>query len=117
MQRIKKQIADSSTKRMIVNSHHDVLVHNGEIADCRKYGFSLSESVIFNLRHNDRKKYITTWEAYQPRYNNKMQQYFPISDDKYLFHLVFSHYVRTSECYALINGGGIMWLKQLLKPI
>ena len=111
LKRIQKYIADSNMRRMVINNHHDALSHDNKIADFRKLGFSMSESAIFDLQHNDYRKYITTWEAYQPRYQNEMRQYFPISDDKYLFYLVFSHYVRTPICYALIQKGNITWLE------
>lgn len=93
-------------RQNIVNAHHDVLKLDKEnIADMRKHGFSFSESKLYDLKNNDYHKYISTYEAYAPRL--KKNPYFIISDDKYLFWLVFGKYFDTPECVALIQEGEV----------
>ena len=92
-------------RNSIVNAHHDALSIDEKMPSCdyRKQGFSLTESAIFELNKNDYHGYINTWEAYQPRLNE--HEYFCISDDKYLFSLVFGQYVEVPQSFALINNG------------
>ncbi|MBR3933209.1 MAG: hypothetical protein IKJ68_04810 [Clostridia bacterium] len=95
----KKQI-----KNQVVNAHHDVSKFaESNVADMRKYGFSFSESGVFNLKENDYREYISTYEAYKPRL--KSSPYVMISDDKYLFSLVYGKYIDTPKAYALIQDG------------
>ena len=96
-------------REMIVNKHHDVSqIDNEEIHDFRKEGFSLAESSVYKLSSANYHDYITTWESYQPRLINN--PYFPVSDDKYLFYLVFSHFIKTPKVYALVRNGKVFWL-------
>lgn len=98
-------------RNVIVNKHHDVSVFDKkDVKDFRKKGFSLAESALYNLTLDNYKDYITTWESYQPRLINN--PYFPISDDKYLFYLVYSHFIKTPMVYALISDGEIYWLSE-----
>lgn len=101
-----------SLRKIVVNNHHDALklADFADVDDFRKQGFSISDSYVYDLKHQDYRRYITTWESYQPRCRSKMKKYFPISDDKYLFFLVFSHFIKTPNCYALINNGKVIWL-------
>ncbi|MBQ7578742.1 MAG: hypothetical protein IJT21_10820 [Synergistaceae bacterium] len=100
----------SKFRNFIVNSHHNISkIDINNIADMRKHGFTFTESQTFDLINNDYREYISSWEAYQPRL--KDGRYFPISDDKYLFSLVFGNYVRVPENYALINDGRVIPIK------
>ena len=94
-------------RNKIVNLHHDVSEYDvSKLADLRKQGFSFSESAILDLKKNDWHDYISTWEGYQPRLiENK---YFMISDDKYLFSLVFGNYVKVAKNLCLINKGQLV---------
>ncbi len=104
IQRRRRRVRD-----YVVNAHHDVIDYQEDkVADYRKQGFSFSESITYDLSHRNFRDYISTWESYQPRLIEN--EYFPISDDKYLFYLVFSHFVKTPEVYALIHCGVITWL-------
>ena len=63
----------------IVNSNHSALeIDTNSTADMRKYGFNLTESQVFDLKHNDYNDYISTWEAYLPRIKGD-SKYFQIS--------------------------------------
>ena len=102
---LKKKIKDRKLLKIrsnIVNSHHDVNEYDEKkLADYRKMGFSFSESSLFDLKNNDWRDYISTWESYQPRLIDNSN--FIISDDKYLFSLVFGNYVRTPKTICLIK--------------
>ena len=99
----------SQTRKYVVNEHHDVSVIDVKnTLDMRRYGFSLSESALFDLKHNDYREYISTWEALIPRLKG---EFLPLYDDKYLFSLVFGNYIRVPETYALINNGCIIPIK------
>lgn len=92
---------------MIVNAKHDVSkLDKSKLFDARKYGFSFSESAIFQLHKNDYREYITTWEAYQPRLD-KHREYFVISDDKLLFSAVMRNYIETADIFATIVKGEV----------
>lgn len=105
----------SRMKKHVVNLHHDILDYKLEnVSDMRKYGFSMSESSLYNLNEKNYKDYISTWEAFQPRILDS--KYFAISDDKYLFSLVFGQYVKVAETFALINNGKILSLCPRLNP-
>ena len=98
-------------RKSIINSNHSVFLLNSNIMDFRKQGFSLVESKLYSLikgGKNNYKDYITTWESYQPRLGNN--KYFCISDDKYLFSLVFQNYIRTPKTICLIQKGKIISL-------
>lgn len=110
VKKIIKRIIRSREKRKdrnnVLSSSHQVMVYKvGKEFDFKKQGFSLYESVLFNLNKNNYRNYISTWEAYQPRYN--LSEYHKISDDKYLFSIVFGKYVDTPISYGLINNGTI----------
>ena len=95
------------TKRLVLNSNHDVSNYDGfEVADMRKKGFSLSESALYDLKHNDYREYVSTWEAYQPRM--RQNPYFILSDDKYLFSMVFGKFIEVPKTYGLIEFGKII---------
>ena len=112
VEKICKAYSDRDMRDKVVNGHHDIMQISEDMADFRKYGFSNAESMNYDLKHNDYHDYISTWESYLPRIKNSLKKYFPISDDKYLFYLVFSHYIKTAECYALIREGKITWLRE-----
>ena len=83
-------------KRNILNTNHSILKigdKKQKIYDYRKKGFSIQESILYDLKNNDYKDFINTWEAYQPRLGDN--KYFSISDDKYLFSIVFGKFVET----------------------
>ena len=102
-----KKHRQKKDKKVVLDSSHQVTVYKvGKEFDFKKEGFSLYESVLFNLNKNDYRKYISTWEAYQPRYN--LSEYSKISDDKYLFSLVYGKFVTTPITYGLINNGIIV---------
>ena len=108
VKKIIKQIIRNRGKKKdkinVLSSSHQVMVYKvGKEFDYKKHGFSLYESVLFNLNKNDYHEYISTWEAYQPRYN--LSEYHKISDDKYLFSIVFGKYIETPVSYGLINDG------------
>ena len=112
--RLIKSIGKKKDRNNILSSSHQVKIYKvGKEFDFKKQGFSLYESVLFNLNKNDYHNYISTWEAYQPRYN--LSQYHKISDDKYLFSIVFGKYVDTPISYGLINNGTIEPLSANLK--
>lgn len=95
-----------TTRKQIVNANHSKLnVNDNTLCDMRKYGFSMAESQLFDLKNNDCKNYISTWEAYQPRIHTT--PYFVLSDDKYLFASVFGKFIEVPVTYALINNGKI----------
>ena len=97
----------SVLRKSFVNDHHDVSSYNKEnVADYRKQGFSLSDSACYDLKHNDYRNYISTWEGYLPRLDNA--EFSLISDNKYLFYLTCSHFVRTPRVYALIRKGALV---------
>ena len=107
IKRFVRYLRKTKEKRSVLNSHHQVAVYDVDKKefDYKRYGFTFYESVLFNLKKNDYKKYITTWEAYQPRFN--LSKYNMISDDKYLFSLVFGKYIETPVSFGLINNGTI----------
>ena len=107
IRKVWSKMKEEKLKDQIVNVHHDVSnFKKTSVADMRKYGFSFSESGAFNLKENDYREYITTYEAYKPRLSSS--PYFIISDDKYLFSLVFSNYIETSKSYAIIQNGTVV---------
>lgn len=93
-------------KSMINLKEEENKINYKKTADLRKKGFSPLESYCYDLKLNDYREYISTWEAYQPRimYN----PYFKISDDKYLFSLVFGKYIKVPKTLALIENGKII---------
>lgn len=103
--RVRKQM-----KKSIAYGHHDASTIDANVADYRKQGFSMSESANFELNKNDYRDYISTWESMLPRIDNPMSAYFPVADDKYLFYLTFSHFIKTPRCYALIQNGEVTWI-------
>lgn len=92
-------------KKGVLNAHHDVIELEDGIFDARKYGFSLSESKVYRFPQNDYREYISTWESYQPRFQNSKN--ILISDDKLLFSLVFQNIVEVPEIYAVIQNGKV----------
>lgn len=94
-------------RKSILNYSHSVYVADKKnVADYRKKGFSLSESAIYDLKNNDYRDYINSWEEYQPRLKGNI--YTSISDDKYLFSLVYGKYIETCQTYGLINNGKVV---------
>lgn len=91
-------------KYAIINSKHNVLFVKNAY-DARKYGFSLSDSILYSFPKNDYREYISTWEAYQPRISNNRN--FVISDDKFLFSTVMKNFVDVPRNFALIKKGDI----------
>lgn len=79
---------------------------NGLTADRRRQGFSYWDSFCYELRNNDHRDYISTWEEWQPRKNRTA--YFKISDDKYLFSCVFGPYIPVPPTYGLIEQGKLV---------
>lgn len=103
------QFRKNRIRKKVINSKHDVLELNRKnIVDMRKHNFSFSESSIYDLKSNDYREYINTFEAYAPRLSNS--PYFVISDDKYLFSVVFEKYINTPKTLALIQNGEIVSL-------
>ncbi len=101
----------AGTRKYVVNANHSVLKLDPTIPDFRKQGFSFSESKEFSLgRGNDFRDYISTWEAYQPRFLDGT--YFCISDDKYLFSLVFRRFIDTPKTVCLIRNGKLIPLEK-----
>lgn len=103
----------------ILNSNNSIYTLNQdeEIADFRNKGFSMLESSIYDLKRNDYREYISTWESYQPLYRNfepsgiceyDQLVYNNIFDDKYLFSLVFGNYVNVPKTFGLIYDGKIV---------
>lgn len=124
MQRIKEMLKklyaarnNMLYRKRVVNDNHSVQDIDSKAPDFRHYGFSLAESIIYGFGDggNDYKNYITTWEAYQPRLAD--DRYFCISDDKYLFSLVFDHYVRTPKAWMLIKDGTLISLDSSMTDI
>lgn len=94
-------------KKSVINLKHDKFeCGKARDIDYRNKGFSLTESTLYNFPKNDYRKYITTWEAYQPRIKNS--QYSFLSDNKYLFSIVFGKYIRTAKVFALIRNGNVI---------
>lgn len=75
-------------------------------ADRRKQGFSFWNSFCYELKYNDYRDYISTWEAWQPV--RSKSAYFKISADKYLFACVFSPHITVPPTYALIEKGKLV---------
>ena len=93
-------------KKAIINSNHKKIQYDYDKAfDFRKKGFSYYEGVLYNLRDNNYKEYINTWESYLPRLSQG--EYSVISDDKYLFSLVIGKYFETPISFGLIDNGTI----------
>lgn len=93
-----------SLKKSVVNAHHDSSsVDLNKVYDARKYDFSMSESQVYSFPKNNMRDYITTWEAYKPRLSNKENS--NISDNKFLFSLVFEDIVEVPKTYAIIKNG------------
>lgn len=112
---IVKKILDkrkkNATKKLITNTHHDITSQEYDREnDFRKYGFSLSESKLYNLKDNDYKKYISTWESYQPRMQKN--EFSVLSDNKYLFYLTFGKYIKTPCIYGIIRNGMITGIEK-----
>ncbi len=86
-----------------------------EIARLSKYkrkGFSAFDAHLYNLdKGNDFREYITTWEAYQPAFTNNTK-FWAISSNKYLFYLVYSHFIDTPKVHMSIRNGKIQWLER-----
>lgn len=105
-----RKYCDKKIKEYIINLHHDVTKYGDNIFDARKYDFSLTESNIYKLNNDNYKEYITTWESYQPRM--KQTPYFVISDDKYVFSMIFGKYIDVPKSYGLIRSGHIIPLEE-----
>lgn len=86
-----------------------------EIEGLRKFkkrGFSAFDAKLYCLdRGNDFRDYITTWEAFQPAFSNNLK-YWSISSNKYLFYLVFGHFIATAKVHMTIRNGKIQWLER-----
>lgn len=116
LRRIRAERRTLGMRNLVLNSNRSVLQVDPSVPDFRKQGFSLSESKEFSLgRVNDFRDYISTWEAYQPRFSDNT--YFCISDDKYLFSLVFRRYIDTPKTVSLIRDGKMVPLEQDLTDI
>ncbi len=101
----------NSFKKMVLNYHHDVTnLEKSKDNDFRKQGFSFSESAIFNLKVNNYKEYITTWESYQPRFQKN--EYSILSDNKYLFYMTFGKYIKTPAVYGIIRNGKVIGVEK-----
>ena len=74
--------------------------------DMRKYGFSMSDSYIFDLNNNDFKEYISTWEAAQTRVGSN-PDFFVVSADKMLFGMVYGKLIKVPEVWATVTNGKI----------
>ncbi|MBQ9280420.1 MAG: hypothetical protein IJ215_05210 [Clostridia bacterium] len=101
-------------KKHILNNNHSSLSLDESKKQLKKFknkGFNLAESYLFDFKNNDYRDYITTWEAYKPRLNNN--KYFLISDDKYLFSIVFGKYIDVAKTYGLINYGKVVGIENL----
>lgn len=91
----------------VVNLNH--LSINGDYqyaADMRKYGFSMSDSYIFDLKNNDYRNYISTWEGAQTRVGSN-PDFFVISADKMLFGMVYGKLIKVPEVWATVTNGKI----------
>lgn len=90
----------------VVNAHHNVsVVDASKVFDARKYGFTLSESALFELNEDNIGEYITTWEGYQPRLVEN--PHFIVSDDKMLFSFAMEGIVEVPKIYAVITAGRV----------
>ncbi len=96
----------NALRNVVINSHHDKFNYDKNVADYRNKGFSLSESAIYNFPKNNYKDYITTWESYQPRIKNN--PYSMLSDNKYLFSIVFGKHIKTAKVFAIIRDGNLV---------
>lgn len=92
-------------KKRVINMKLDISTLRTDVLDMRKKNFSLSESSAYNLRENDFREYINTWEAYQPRLVKN--PYFVVADDKYLFSLAMRNFVEVPEVFAIITNGTV----------
>lgn len=94
-------------KNEIQPRHHMSKIDiNGTTADRRRQGFSSWDSFCYELKYNDYRNYISTWEAWQPE--RSKSAYFKISADKYLFACVFGPYIKVPLTYALIEKGKLV---------
>lgn len=100
----------------ILNSKSVVYKMTDKVKDFKEQGFSMTDSAFYNLGENDYHDYISTWESYSPVYRNLQPSgivsydnliYNNIFDDKYLFYIVFSSFVKTPKIYSLIYDGKI----------
>lgn len=75
-------------------------------ADMRKYGFSMSSSYMLDLKNNNYKEYISTWEAAQTRVGAN-PDFFIISADKMLFGMVYGNFIKVPKVWATVTNGKI----------
>ena len=116
LRRIQAKRRTAAMRNLVVNTNHSVLQLDPSVLDFRKQGFSLTESKLLSLgKGNDFRDYISTWEAYQPRLLNN--DYFCISDDKYLFSLVFRRFIDTPKTVCLIQKGKMIPLEKDLTDV
>ena len=114
--RIQARRRTAAMRDYVVNTKHSVLQLDPSVRDFRKQGFSLTESKLLSLgKGNDFRDYISTWEAYQPRLLNN--DYFCLSDDKYLFSLVFRRFIDTPKTVCLIQKGKMIPLEKDLTDV
>lgn len=97
-------IREKKEKKTFLNTKHDRVELPNDVKDMRKYGFSMSESYLYDLKNNDYKQYISTWESLKPR-RNAVNPYFIFSDDKYIFYLTFGRYIKTPMVLGIIKNG------------
>lgn len=79
--------------------------------DARRYGFTLLESVIFDLTPENMGQYISTWESYQPRLADN--SHFIVSDDKLLFSFAMEGVVEVPKIYGMIQNGKVQSVSQV----
>ncbi len=108
---------DLVADREHVLNAHDSIFDQTKVegfVDYRDKGFSIKESIMYQLDKNDYRDYISTWESYLPLYRNLQPSgineydallYNNIFDDKYLFSIVFGKYVDVPKTYGLIYDG------------
>lgn len=91
----------------VVNLNHislDADLKN--VVDMRKYGFNMSASYICDLKNNNFREYISTWEATQTRVGSN-PDFFVISADKMLFGMVYGKLINVPEVWATVTNGKI----------
>ena len=94
-------------RRNEIQLHGSVLdSYRALTADRLKQGFSFWDSFCYELKYNDYRDYISSWEAWQPV--RSKSAYFKISADKYLFACVFGPHITVPPTYALIEKGQIV---------
>ena len=100
---IRKKRTDLALLTTVEKNFFDTsYLSNREKKFCRKNGFSTSDYVVFGLRKNDYRNYLSTLESFNPRRYGE-SSFFSIGDNKIIFPFIFSNYFKVASNYAFIG--------------